>query len=367
MIVASRGDFSQSLTILEGVRSRTLAQRPLGDGDAGLLNQLGVLYRKLGRFGEAEPLLKQALAARERVYGAGHMEAAIVMNNLGDLYSIQQRYKEAEKMLTESSGICKKLSGASPRCANIINNLASVEQHTGRLAEAESHYKEAVTLTSSQPGTISVHAAALNNLGRMYASQKRPKEAREMFDRALDAWERAQATNHPDYASTLSNLAALLMSQKKFSEAGDLFRKALAMDEKLLGPDHWKIGVDLNNLASLEAKQKHYPEAVALLRRSVAIEEKFEPDGSGLASASASLGEALALTKQYDEAAENYGRAARIWERRPTYAPPNHVALLTRYEQILRELHDYASAEQVAAQAMRLRVRSAIEKSMLPQ
>jgi hypothetical protein len=43
------------------------------------------------------------------------------------------------------------------------------------------------------------------------------------------------------------------------------------------------------------------------------------------------------------------------------------VALLLRYEQILRTIREYAKAELVAARAMRLRVRAAIEKSALPR
>ena len=60
------------------------------------VNNLGVLYQAQGRYSEAEPLYKRALAASERVLGPEHPDTLRSVNNLGVLYQAQGRYSEAE-------------------------------------------------------------------------------------------------------------------------------------------------------------------------------------------------------------------------------------------------------------------------------
>ena len=60
------------------------------------LANLAELYRSQGRYGEAEPLLKQALQLNREVLGERHPSTLISLNNLALLYVSQGRYGEAE-------------------------------------------------------------------------------------------------------------------------------------------------------------------------------------------------------------------------------------------------------------------------------
>ena len=146
-----------------------------------------------------------------------------------------------------------------------------------------------------------------------------------------------------------------------------MMRRALEIDERLLGPGHWKTAVDLNNLAAVLVKMKRLPDAEQLMRRAVDLERRVDPGSLSLANAAINLGEVLALEKKWEEAAAFYGEALRLWEGRSGPPPDGQLAVLTRYEQILRQIHEYARAEQVGARAMRIRVRAALERSLLPR
>jgi tetratricopeptide (TPR) repeat protein len=62
------------------------------------LNNLAGLYNNQGRYAEAEPLYKRALAIQEKALGPEHSSVATTMNNLAELYRNQGRYNDAEAL-----------------------------------------------------------------------------------------------------------------------------------------------------------------------------------------------------------------------------------------------------------------------------
>ncbi len=83
-------------------------------------NNLGELYRLQGRYAEAEPLYKRALAIKEKVLGPEHPEVATSLNNLGLLlnYSVllraTDRSDEAERMEARAKAIRAKHARDNP-------------------------------------------------------------------------------------------------------------------------------------------------------------------------------------------------------------------------------------------------------------
>ena len=65
---------------------------------AATLNNLAERYKEEGRYADAEPLYKRALAIREKALGPDHPAVAQSLNNLADLYTAQGRYADAEPL-----------------------------------------------------------------------------------------------------------------------------------------------------------------------------------------------------------------------------------------------------------------------------
>ncbi len=72
------------------------------------LNNLAELYRAQGKYAEAEPLYKRALAIRENALGPHHQDVATSLNNLALLYRAQGRHAEAEPLYKRSLAIREK-------------------------------------------------------------------------------------------------------------------------------------------------------------------------------------------------------------------------------------------------------------------
>jgi tetratricopeptide (TPR) repeat protein len=112
------------------------AAEPLAEALA--LSKQAVPLFQQGRYAEAEPLLKGALAIFEKALGPDHPKVATGLSNLAALYQVQGRYAEAEPLLKRALAIFEKALGPShPDVAQSLNDLALLYQVQGRYAEAE--------------------------------------------------------------------------------------------------------------------------------------------------------------------------------------------------------------------------------------
>jgi len=119
------------------------------------LNNLAELYRLQGKYAEAEPLNKRALAIRKRTLGPAHPDVANSLNNLAALYHQQGKYNEAEPLYKRSLAIVEKALGPEhPHVATSLENYAMLLRKTNREAEVarmEAH-AEAIRAMHSQKG-----------------------------------------------------------------------------------------------------------------------------------------------------------------------------------------------------------------------
>ncbi|GCE60930.1 photosystem I assembly protein Ycf3 [Microcystis aeruginosa NIES-4285] len=194
---------------------------------------MAVFYQSQGRYSEAEPLYKQALAIRKQQLGDNHPDTATSLNNLAVFYQSQGRYSEAEPLYKQALAIRKQQLGDNhPLTATSLDNLASLYESQGRYSEAEPLYHRSLAIIKQQLGD-----------------------------------------NHPDTAISLNNLAALYKSQGRYSEADPLFKQALAIHKQQLGDNHPATATSLNNLAGLYWSQDDIPQAINYLTQGLAVEE----------------------------------------------------------------------------------------------
>lgn len=361
-LASLRGDYARAQRLLEEASANA------GDPDTAdaalVLNQLGVLFQKLGR-SDAEAILRRALAATERQLGPTHMETIFVTNNLAYTLADQGRFAEAQLLTRRAYDACTEVAGHSVKCANILNNLASIEQKTGREADAEAHWRECIALFTGQPAADAIALiAALNNLGKAYYDRKQLRDAQPLFERALASGVKMRGVPNPDYACLLTNMGAVMIEQRHFDKAASYFDRARAIDEKAFGPVHARVAVDWNNLAVLAARQKRYDEAIADFRKSIEIYEKMSgPSSPKIASAFANLAEINYLRRRYKDAADQFGRAFAIWGQQTGLPAGSELAILEQFATCLRQTESFAEAEQVATRAMNLRVKLALSKT----
>ncbi|MFN9245144.1 MAG: tetratricopeptide repeat protein, partial [Cyanobacteriota bacterium] len=244
----------------------------ISEPTARLWSLLGQLQYIKASFGEAEPLMRRALAIDAAHYGPSHPNVAIDLNNLAQLLQATNRLAEAEPLMRSALSIDQASYGPDhPNVARDLNNLAQLLQATNRLAETEPLMRRALAIDEASYGpdhpTVAIR---LNNLAQLLHDTNRLAEAEPLYRRALAIDQASYGNDHPNVARHLNNLAQLLQATNRLAEAEPLMRRALAIDEASYGPNHPKVASDLNNLAQLLQATARLAEAEPLMRRTLA-------------------------------------------------------------------------------------------------
>jgi CHAT domain-containing protein/tetratricopeptide (TPR) repeat protein len=314
-----QGRFAEAVPVAK--RAVALARKQYGEEHeefAVSIAWLASVYRAQRRFSEAEQLYKRSLAIAEKALGPLHPEIGTALRNLAHVYVEQGRPGEAEPHLKRSLAIRQKALGRDhPDVGAALISLAGVYRVQGRYAEAEPLLKRNVAIYMKARGPNHPDVAmALHILARLYAAQHRHGEAEPLYKRSLGIREKALGADHPDVGTSLNDLAIVVNAQGRYGEVETLYKRSLAIAEKTAGPEHTEVGTVLYNLAGVYAAQGRYGEAEPLLKRSLAIAEKaLGRDHLVVGNALNNLAGLYADQSRYNEAEPLYKRSLTIVEK----------------------------------------------------
>ncbi|MEI6270048.1 MAG: tetratricopeptide repeat protein [Methylococcaceae bacterium] len=323
---------------------------------ADILSSLGgFLIERCVCLNLAEPLIRRALAIREKVLGPEHPKTANSLGHLAGLLEDQGNYGAAEPLYRRALTIREKVSGAEHSAtARSLNNLAGLLDAQGNYDAAEPLYRRALAihekvLGSEHPDT----AISLNNLAGLLKAQGNYDAAEQLHRRALTIHEKVLGSEHPDTAITLDNLAGLLSVQGNYDAAESLCRRALAINEKVLGAAHPVTSTSFYSLAVFLQNQGNHDAAEHLYRCALTIREKVLGDAHpGTARILGSLAGLLKAQGNYDAAEPLYRRALAIHEKVLGSEHPDTAISLNNLAGLLKAQGNYDPAEHLYRRAL---------------
>jgi len=264
-----------------------------------LESQLGNFYRDVGRFADAERMLKAAIPSLEKGGGNGpNFDLAAALNNLGGVYLNQEMFPEAEALFKRSLAIYEKLPNGKLRDTwrgNGINNLAVL------------YGTEAVAKTDS---------GQIDDAGRAYDRMI------AMLNEVIPVWSRAFGAGHPNVANLLQNRGEAYAKKGQYDKAEADLRDALKIRTQTLSPKNPIIATAKNNLANALIAEQKYPEAEELLKSALQI--RLDALGRNHPSVARNLD---ALSKLY--AASGNSASAVTYSREAITAVINHAGTET--------------------------------------
>jgi len=189
--------------------------------------------------------------------------------------------------LDQAASAFKKAVSLSPKDAEVINNMGNILNLQGKLDEAVQAYKKAIALKPNYP-------QAYYNLGNTLKKQDKTNEAIEAYKKAI-----ALKPNYPD---AYNNLGVA------FKTAGDL-AQAISSYKKVIS---LKPGdaYALNNLGNALNDQGNLDEAMEAYKKAIVLKPDY-------AEAFTNLGTALEKKERRFEAIEAYKKAIAL---KPDYA-----------------------------------------------
>jgi serine/threonine-protein kinase len=259
-----------------------LRDRP--EVQATLMAAIGNVYKNLGLFDQAKPLLQEALETRREVLGSDHLDVAENLQHFGILLREKGELDEAEALLSESLDIRRRQLGEeAPEVVESLNHLGMTYRGKGELERAEGLYREALAVEDVVGdhremmrrrvlGSKHPHVAqAMSNLGATLGMQGRYDDALPYLQGALDLYREILDPDHPALIEGLNNLAKLRQRMGDPEAAEPLYREALAIERARLGDGNPKVAHISANLAELMRSRGDTDEAEALLRDGLTI------------------------------------------------------------------------------------------------
>lgn len=235
------------------------ARYTVGEGSA--LNNLGVTYRELRRFGEAVTSHKQALTIFREI-GDRRCEG-MALGNLGNAYRILGRIEEAVTCYEQDIAICQEVGDRRGE-GSTLTSLGVAYQGWGRFEEAVTCHQQALEIFE-EVGDQQREGMALGNLGNACRSLGGDDEADACYEQALTIF-REVGDRHSE-GMALSNLGSIYRNLGRY-EAVTCYEQALTIFQEL--GDRHDEGRALSSLGDcyLDLRQ---PERAGALWRDAAI------------------------------------------------------------------------------------------------
>lgn len=274
-----KGLFDEAESNLD--RSRRLISKAdvVIGSDLSTAEELTALFIQLGRYSDADRLLRAQIPEYEDLYGKNSIRLIEPLVNKGRILLAKGDYTEAEQIAVQANQMAVKTYGdISTKTAPTQKLLSDIYYTLGDYEKAERDVTKAIASQEKQFGRNHIEVAkSLSQIAliKFHKGDNR-KEVETLMLESRDIMATKLGKDNPQYAEILKNMAVLYISEKKF----DVAFNSLTVAENI-----WraKTGTKNNiNAASIYTltgdvyyQQKNYKKAEEFYNQSKNLYEKF--------------------------------------------------------------------------------------------
>jgi tetratricopeptide (TPR) repeat protein len=236
---------------------------------AQAINNLGELYRRIGRFADAETLFRKAMEIAVKI--SDKTLEGITKNNLGLVYSAQGSAEQAIAFTEEALKIREQLFGKeSFDYAITLDNLASAYANKKDFAKAEELTKMALSYFIKYKGITDADTiVAFNNLVEFYKAQEKKDKVLELYQEQISLIENKFGMDSEKLLNPLQKLAVSQMNFDYHNAAEQIFRRCLTLLEKNKIAVYPQQVYAFSLLGVSLTKQNKNPEAEDFFRKAI--------------------------------------------------------------------------------------------------
>jgi tetratricopeptide (TPR) repeat protein len=205
-----------------------------------LRHERGRTALEQGRLAEAERELREVIAARERLLGAGHPDTLASRHKLARAIMEQHRWDVAEAELRGVLAGEEQVRGPEhPDTLTIRHSLARAMLARGRAAEAERELRAVLDVRRSRSGDDHPETVGIrNSLARALLAQDRRPEAERELRTVLAGATPDRYRNRPELMTVRHTLAQLRRAQGDLAGAAAELRSLVEDRRRILGDTH---------------------------------------------------------------------------------------------------------------------------------
>ncbi len=307
---------------------------------------LADIYVRQGRQTAAIPLYRQALAIQEKRIGPDHLLVGKTLAQLAGIHVRQGHLELSEPLKVRSEVILTKASNvASPELAETLIALGDLNVEFGRSVEAELLYQRALIARKESLGPYHpLVADLLMTIGKLMVTQGKSREAELLYQRCLVIRKEALGIDHPLMAETMTKLADLYSAQGEPEKAQRFYARARTIRQQNA----------VNQGASSDEIER--------VRRLVGSDEQVRAttlwrpsDLTAMAESLRDRANAYTASGRYIEAEVLFKQSQAVYEKAERLNHPDIAGVLEDYARLLRKLGRITEAESLDARVRRIR------------
>jgi len=264
------GDYAaaESLHLEALQKARILAAGRDDEFLAQAIARLASIYRLQDRPEEAQPLLREALAMQDRVYGGAHPESDETKRQLAELLAGQREYDEAEALFLTLIESREQMMGSDHyELGSVWNSYGHLLAARGDIPAAIAAYEKMLDITErSYGGVHPALAAGYNNIAILYRNSEKFQQALDSYQRSLDMQDAVGlAADHPNRSFPLAGIGSVQILLRNHVQAEATLRQALELRRQNFAETHTLVSEVKSDLAAALMGQRRFTEAEALL------------------------------------------------------------------------------------------------------
>lgn len=353
-VVDQRGDTTRAVDCYG--RVRVLLAKLQGASSPEVVDtteRLGVILGSLGRYAKARTLLEEVVRERIRVKEESP-ETATALDELGTVFQGMGLLAEAESGYRRALRIRQRILGPGhAELVTSLDNLAGVHQARGEYAKAEILEQQALAIAEKSTPDSPMAAQAFTNMGLLYYAMGDLPRAEVLYKKALALCEKLFGMSSPHTATTLGNLGLLYQTLGDELQAETLLTQALAIKEKALGARHPDTATAQANLAGLFFRIGRYAPAQRLYERTHAIREAvLGPDHPDTLRSLDDLGAVYLSLRLHDKAATVFDRVLKLREKQLGPKHPEVASALNNLALARQEMGQFDAAAALYQRAL---------------
>ena len=249
--------------------------RILGEEDPATLQSVHEsisLYLYLKQFEKAELLAKKNLEVRQRVLPLEHPDTLTSMETLAVLHGGRKQYDQAEAILSKVLEIRMRLLGPNHRdTLESMSHMGLLYFKQGRLAEAEPILLDSLEarrrmLGENHPDVL----PSMGNLVDLYKKQGRYEDAIPLLTELVPAIRLVLGEQHPYTLRLISEVGDFYIKLERFDDACNAMKIELYARRDAQGMQHQQTLRTLRDLGRAYEKVGRLEDELALYRESLA-------------------------------------------------------------------------------------------------
>lgn len=203
--------------------------------EMGLLNETGVNYNNLGvvynktlQYQESASSFNNALDIAKELNQ--EQNVAVQYNNVGQIFLSIGDYQKAKENFSKSLATCEKYDLGENQKASVLTNLGMAELSSGNFDGAIEYFEQAKTIFDSTGYEAGV-ATQLNNIGLAHKTAGNYEKILPYFNEAMEINKKIGAGD--SYAKNLSEMGDVHAANKELDQAIDQYEKSLIIYDQL--------------------------------------------------------------------------------------------------------------------------------------